>query len=77
MEALVPTQKLLNDDAPVDGAAIPKEYNRPAQVPEKVVQESDDLHSVCRFLRFGFSLLGYRNRIIIARNTGRSVNLIY
>lgn len=45
MEALVAAQKLLNDEAPVDGAAIPKKYNRPAQVPEKVVQESDDLHA--------------------------------
>lgn len=45
LEPLVAAQKLLNDDAPVDGAAIPKEYNRPAQVPEKVAQESDDFHT--------------------------------
>ena len=45
MEPLVPAQKLLHDDAPVDGAAIPKEYNRSAHVPEKVAQESDDLHT--------------------------------
>jgi len=45
MEALVTAQKFLNDETPVDCAAIPKEYNRPAQVTEKVVQESDDLHT--------------------------------
>ena len=45
MEPLVPAHKLPNDGALVDGAAIPKEYNRPAQVLEKVAQESDDLHT--------------------------------
>ena len=45
VEPLVAAQKLLDDDAPVDGAAIPEEHNQPTQVPEKVAQESDDLHS--------------------------------
>jgi hypothetical protein len=45
MQPLVLAQKLLDDDAPVDGATIPKQYNRSEQVPEKMAQESDDLHT--------------------------------
>jgi hypothetical protein len=44
LEALVLANELLDDDAPVDRAAIPEQYNRSAQVPQKVTQEPDDLH---------------------------------
>ena len=44
MEPLVLANELLNDEAPVDGAAIPEQHNRSAQVPEEVTQEADDLH---------------------------------
>jgi len=45
MQPPVPAQKLLDDDAPVDGTTVPKQHNRPEQVPEKMAQESDDLHT--------------------------------
>lgn len=45
MDSPVPTQELLDDDAPVDGNAVPQEYNWSAQVPEKVTQESEDFHA--------------------------------
>ena len=45
MEPLVLAKELLDDDAPVDGAAIPEQHNRSAQVPVEVTQESDDLHA--------------------------------
>lgn len=45
MEPLVLAKKLFDDDAPVDGAAIPEQHNRSWQVPVEVTQESDDLHS--------------------------------
>ena len=45
MESLVLANELLDDDAPVDGAAIPEQHHRSAQVPEEVTQEADDLHS--------------------------------
>jgi hypothetical protein len=44
MEPLVLANELLNDEAPVDRAAIPKQHHRSAQVPEEVTQEADDLH---------------------------------
>ena len=44
MEPLVLANELLNDEAPVDGAAIPEQHNRSAQVAQKVTQETDDLH---------------------------------
>lgn len=37
------TQELLDDDAPMDAAAIPDEHDRPAQVAQEVAQEPDDL----------------------------------
>ena len=43
-EPLVLANELLDDDAPVDGAAIPEQHHRSAQVPEEVTQEADDLH---------------------------------
>lgn len=44
MEALVLANELLDDDASVNGAAIPEQHNRSAQVAQEVTQESDDLH---------------------------------
>ena len=44
MEPLVLANELLDDEAPVDGAAIPEQHNRSAQVAQKVTQEADDLH---------------------------------
>ena len=44
MEPLVLANELLDDDTPMDGAAIPEQHNRSAQVAQKVTQESDDLH---------------------------------
>jgi len=44
MEPLVLANKLLDDDASVDGAAIPQQHNRSAQMAQEVTQESDDLH---------------------------------
>jgi len=35
-EPLVLTNEFLDDEAPVDGAAIPEQHNRSAQVPEEV-----------------------------------------
>ena len=35
-EPLVLANELLDDEAPVDGAAIPEQHNRSAQVPEEV-----------------------------------------
>lgn len=45
VKSLVLAQELLDDDALVDGAAIPEQDNRSPQVPEEVAQESNDLHS--------------------------------
>lgn len=45
MEPFVLANELFDDDAPVDGAAIPEQHHRSAQVPEEVTQEADDLHS--------------------------------
>ena len=44
MEPLVLANELLNDEAPVNGAAIPEQHNRSAQVVQKVTQEADNLH---------------------------------
>lgn len=44
MEALALTNELLNDEAPVDRAAIPEQHNWSAQMAQQVVQETDDLH---------------------------------
>ena len=44
MEPLVLTKELLDDEASVDGAAVPQQHNRSAQVAHKVTQEADDLH---------------------------------
>ena len=45
MEPLVFLNELSDDDAPVDRAAVPKEHHRASQVPQKVTQESNDLHA--------------------------------
>lgn len=45
MKPLMLLDEVTDDDASVDGAAIPKEHNRPTQVPKEVSQESDDLHT--------------------------------
>ncbi len=44
MEPLVLVNELLYDDAPVDGAPIPEQHNRSAQVAQEVTQEAEDLH---------------------------------
>ena len=44
MEPLVLANELLDDEASVDGAAIPEQHHRSAQVAQKVTQETDDLH---------------------------------
>ena len=44
MEPLVSVQKVVDADAPVNGATIPEEQERPAHVLEEVAQESDHLH---------------------------------
>ena len=44
MEPLVLANELFDDEASVDGAAIPEQYHRSAQVPEEVTQEANDLH---------------------------------
>ena len=38
-------EEISDDDAPVNRAAVPKEHHRPTQMPEKVAQESNDLHA--------------------------------
>ena len=45
MKPLMLTEEISDDDAPVNRAAVPKEHHRPTQMPEKVAQESDDLHA--------------------------------
>lgn len=44
MEAVVLANEFLDDNASVDGAAVPQQHNRSAQVAQKVTQETDDLH---------------------------------
>ena len=44
MEPAVVAKEFLDDCAPVDGAAIPQQHNRCAQMPEEVAQKGDDLH---------------------------------
>jgi len=45
MEPAVVAEEFLDDCAPVDGATIPQQHNRCAQMPEEVAQKADDLHS--------------------------------
>ena len=45
MESRVLANEFLNDEAPVDRAAIPEQHNRSTQVAQKVMQEADDFHS--------------------------------
>ena len=44
IEPLVLANELLDDDTPMDGATIPEQHNRSAQMAQEVTQESDDLH---------------------------------
>ena len=44
MEPLVLVNELLDDDTPMDSAAVPQQHNRSAQMAQEVTQESDDLH---------------------------------
>ena len=44
MEPLVLADELLDDDTPMNGAAIPQQHNRSAQMAQQVTQEADDLH---------------------------------
>jgi len=44
-EPFVLVEKLTDDDAPVDRAAVPQEHDRPAQMPQEMAQETDDLHA--------------------------------
>ena len=45
VKSCVLAQEVLDDDARVDGAAVPQEHHRPTQMPEKVAQEPDNLHA--------------------------------
>jgi len=45
MKPLMLAKEIFDDDAPVDGAAVPKEHHRSTQMPEEVAQEGDDLHA--------------------------------
>jgi len=45
MKPLVPAQEFFDDDALVDGAAVPEQHHRPPQMAKQVPQESDDLHA--------------------------------
>ncbi len=44
-EPLVPGQEFLDDDALVDGAAVPEQHHRPPQMVKQVPQEFNDLNS--------------------------------
>lgn len=44
MEALALANELFDDEASVNGAAIPEQHNGSAQVAQEVTQEADDLH---------------------------------
>jgi hypothetical protein len=44
MEPLALANELLNDEASVNGAAVPEQHNGSAQVAQQVAQEADDLH---------------------------------
>jgi hypothetical protein len=44
VEPLVLIKETLDDEASVDGAPVPQQHNRSAQVAQKVTQEADDLH---------------------------------
>ncbi len=45
MKPLMLAKEISDDDAPVNGAAVPKEHHRSTQMPQKVAQEADDLHA--------------------------------
>ena len=45
MKPLVLAQEFFDNDALVDGAAVPEQYHRPPQMAKQVPQESDDLHA--------------------------------
>lgn len=45
MKPLVPAQEFFDDDALVDGAAVPEQHRWPAQMTKQVPQKSDDLHA--------------------------------
>ena len=45
MQPFVLAYEISDDDAPVNRATVPKEHHRPTQMPEKVSQESNDLHA--------------------------------
>jgi len=45
MKPLMLAKEIFDDDAPVDGAAIPKERHCSTQVAQEVAQEDDDLHA--------------------------------
>ena len=45
VKPFVLAQEVFDDDAPVNGAAVPKEHHRSTQMPQKVAQESDDLYA--------------------------------
>lgn len=45
LKSLMVANEISDDDAPVDCAAIPEKHHRATQVPQKVAQESDDLHA--------------------------------
>ena len=45
MKSLMPVNKILDTDAPVNRAAVPEENHRATQMSQKVAQESDDLHT--------------------------------
>lgn len=44
-EPFVLSEKLTDDDTPVDRAAIPQEHDRTAQMPQEMAQETNDLHA--------------------------------
>ena len=44
VKPFVLAHEVLDDDALVDGTAVPKEHHRSTQMPEQVAQEPDNLH---------------------------------
>src|SRR3989338_3132197 len=45
MKPVMLAQEVLDDDAFVDGASIPKQHHRSPQMPKQIAQESHDLHT--------------------------------
>lgn len=45
MKPPVPAKEFFDDDALVDGAAVPEQHHLSTQMAEQVLQESDDLHA--------------------------------